>query len=152
MDTTFLSLPANRDRILNIIAALLVFLFIYTAVSKLTNFTEFQQQMKNQALPAWLSKLSIWSLPAMEILTALLLINQKTRHMGLWLCMILLMTFTAYIAYVLFGLAGRLPCSCGGVLKAMSWRTHLLFNIFFLLLSAIGIKLINRERRTPGKL
>jgi hypothetical protein len=56
----------------------------------------------------------------------------------------LMLIFTFYIAYMI-GFAAQLPCSCGGVLKEMSWKQHLFFNIGFTLLSLAGI-LLQRKR------
>ncbi|WP_354357539.1 MauE/DoxX family redox-associated membrane protein [Pedobacter sp. UYP30] len=57
--------------------------------------------------------------------------------------MITLTIFTLYIAIVMTGIFGRIPCSCGGILKNMSYATHLLFNVFFIALSHIGLVLEN---------
>ncbi len=142
---------ANHRKILVVIASLLVLLFVYTAVSKLLVFDVFKKQMVNQAIPSWLSAALIWTLPEIELLTSVLLLTQRFRMAGLWLSLVLMSLFTAYIAYILTGLAGRQPCSCGGVLQVLGWKAHLVFNIFFLLLSVTGIYIANRERRLLGK-
>jgi hypothetical protein len=66
---------------------------------------------------------------------------------GFYLSALLLIIFTGYIALVLLNYFGRVPCSCGGVIRTLGWGLHLIFNVFFLLLSFLGIYLINRERR-----
>jgi hypothetical protein len=38
------------------------------------------------------------------------------------------------------------PCSCGGVLVRLSWRQHVLFNMFFLLVCGSGIVLERKHR------
>ncbi|MBS1567215.1 MAG: hypothetical protein JST39_22720 [Bacteroidetes bacterium] len=45
--------------------------------------------------------------------------------------------FTGYVA-VMLSLSYYLPCSCGGILQALSWQGHLVFNVFFTLLAAAG--------------
>jgi hypothetical protein len=52
----------------------------------------------------------------------------------------------------------KLPCSCGGVLKNLSWKEHLMFNFCFTAIAFIGWRFskknkdfiaINRLSRTP---
>lgn len=113
-------------------------------------FGRFQGQMHNQTLPYWLATTLIWSLPEIELITALLLVFSFTRLVGLYASLLLMAVFTGYIALVLLQVFSRVPCSCGGVLKMMGWKVHFFFNIFFLLLSYTGIVLLNRERRAGG--
>jgi hypothetical protein len=42
--------------------------------------------------------------------------------------------------------AEHLPCNCGGVLQKMNWRQHLIFNLFFICLSLIGIRLYQSNK------
>ncbi|WP_372976114.1 MauE/DoxX family redox-associated membrane protein [Mucilaginibacter sp.] len=138
---------SNRISFQDVVAFFLIVLFIYTAVSKLLDFSQFQKQMELQTLPAWLQLVLIWSLPTIEIITGLLLMFIRTRMVGFYLSALLLIIFTGYIALVLLNYFGRVPCSCGGVIRTLGWGLHLIFNVFFLLLSFLGIYLINRERR-----
>jgi hypothetical protein len=138
----------KRTLILDIISTLLVILFIYTAVSKLINLTEFREQMQNQEIPKWLARVLVIALPPVEVLTALLLVFSRTRMAGLWVSAVLLFLFTGYIGLVVLGSYGRTPCSCGGVLRSMGWNTHLVFNLFFLLSTCYAISLMYRERRS----
>jgi putative oxidoreductase len=120
-------------------------------MSKLMDFEQFKTQMFNQALPREVATILIWTLPGLELLTAVMLFFEQTRLLGYYLSAVLLCLFTAYIALVLLHSFSRIPCSCGGVIKALGWKTHLVFNLFFLLLSILGIFIINRERRVIGK-
>ncbi|MCW3118108.1 MAG: hypothetical protein JWM28_2190 [Chitinophagaceae bacterium] len=136
---------------LDIISFLLILLFIYTAVSKLIDFNQFKGQMYNQTLPRAVAKLLIWTLPEIEILTGLLLLFEKTKPYGFYLSLILMILFTGYIILVVLNYFGRVPCSCGGVIKYLGWKLHLIFNLFFLLLSILAIFITNRERGLVGK-
>ncbi|WP_353959040.1 MauE/DoxX family redox-associated membrane protein [Mucilaginibacter myungsuensis] len=131
------------------ISALLILLFVYTAVSKLLDMQAFREQMYNQEFPAWLADLLITTLPALEIVTAVLILFQRTRLTGLMISFLLMVLFTTYILLVIAGYYDRTPCSCGGVLRSMGWTTHLLFNLFFTLISFLGIRWSIRERRSP---
>lgn len=140
----------KRTLLIDIIAFLLIFLFVYTAVSKSVDFDKFQGQMHNQTLPSWLATMLIWTLPEIELIVAFLLIFSLTRQAGLYASLLLMAVFTGYIGLVLLHVFSRVPCSCGGVLKIMGWKVHFFFNVFFLLLSCFGIVLMNRERGAGG--
>ena len=129
---------------------LLILLFVYTALSKLMDFQLFQSQMYNQTLPHGIATFLIWTLPGIELITGGLLFFENTRLYGFYLSSILMMLFTIYIGLVLLNFFDRVPCSCGGVIKALGWKLHFVFNIFFLLLSFIGIYITYRERRLVG--
>jgi putative oxidoreductase len=137
----------KTNTLLQVISALLILLFVYTAVSKLLDFKQFEKQMYNQTVPHDLATVLIWTVPEVEIIAAFMLFFQRTRAYGLYLSGVLMFLFTGYIALVLLKFFGRVPCSCGGVMKQLGWRWHLIFNLFFLLLSFIGIYFTNRERR-----
>lgn len=141
----------RRINIIDIISFLLILLFVYTAMSKLLDFEQFKTQMFNQALPREVTTTLIWTLPGFELLTALMLLFERTRLLGYYMSAILLCLFTAYIALVLLHSFSHIPCSCGGVIKSLDWKMHLVFNLFFLLLSILGIFIINRERRVIGE-
>jgi putative oxidoreductase len=146
---TGIKLPGNVAA--TIIQALLILLFIYTATSKLINFDQFKGEMYNQTLPHEVATVLIWTLPGIEILAAMLLLFERTQPVGYYLSALLLSLFTGYVSLVLLNFFSRVPCSCGGVIKALGWKMHLIFNLFFLLLSILGIFITNRERRLPGK-
>jgi len=131
----------HKEQILIYSCTLLVFLWIYTAFSKLVDLKDFKHQLANQTFGKRTATLLLWFIPSSEITAAVLLLFRKTRFVGLMLSALLMLLFTAYIALVLLGYYDRTPCSCGGVLKAMGWQMHLWFNVLFLTLSALGIYL-----------
>lgn len=128
-----------------LIAAALVMLFCYTAVSKLYDVEEFRRQLANQELPGWVKGPLVWLIPGSELLFSLLLSFAVTRLAGLYGSAILMAMFTGYMALVYFGYFDRVPCSCGGVLRSMGFGVHLLFNLFFLALSLSGIYLFHQK-------
>lgn len=118
------------------ISFLLILLFVYAAITKLSDYTSFRQQIVRSPYISFFSDLA-WSLPTAELITALLLAFKPLRLAGLLASFFLMLVFTLYVGIILLG-GHHLPCSCGGVLKNMTWKQHLLFNTFFLLLSALG--------------
>lgn len=139
---------------IEVTTALFVLLFIYTAIMKLRDIPFFIGSMNHSPiLRPYAPFLSVY-IPAVELILAILLIFPDTRYAGLVCASLLMLIFTAYIAYILLS-SDQLPCSCGGVIQQMKWPAHLIFNILFLLMGASSIVLknqliaINRSSRTP---
>lgn len=129
----------KRSTILEIICSLLILLFLYASVSKWLNFREFILDIHNQPFPGWLATSIVWFLPPVEILIALTLLFEKTRTIGLWAALILMTIFTIYTGAILLHFFNRVPCGCGGVIRGLTWAQHLIFNLFFVAVSGIGI-------------
>lgn len=126
--------------LLKISCAILILLWVYTALNKLIDLQEFRLQLNNQNFSKTTAALLLYLIPISELLAVLLLLFKKTISIGLTLSTILLTIFTAYIFLVLIGFYDKIPCSCGGVLKEMGWTAHLFFNLFFLSLNLIALK------------
>ncbi len=136
---------------------LLIFLFTYTGLSKLMDHNTFEVTILQSPIIKHQGAIISWLIPVSELLTVVLLLLSKYRQTGLLLSLLLLTMFTAYIAYMLF-FVSNLPCSCGGILKELSWSNHLLFNSFIIVLILVSLfsntrhKLfiaINRTSRKP---
>ena len=137
----------KTNQLLSVIAALLILLFVYTAVSKMMAPADFKGQLALQALPGAIKPLLFWLLPVLELAAAAALSFNATRLAGFWLSAFLMLAFTAYVLLVLLRVFGKVPCACGGVISSLGWKGHLLFNLFFLLLSVTGLIYTYRERR-----
>jgi len=132
-------------------AALLIFVFFYTALSKFNNLALFNFAISKSPLLKNISGFVVWTLPTVEVLVSLLLVFPGSRETGLQLSFGLLSVFTIYISYMLL-FFNTLPCSCGGVIRQMSWSQHLLFNTFLLLVTLLSILFINKPNypKTQG--
>lgn len=119
------------------IAALLILLFTYTALTKFFEFNLFVGVLRKSPLIKGYAPVVAWLLPITELVISLLLLLPATRQRGLYASSIIMTVFTLYIGYMLL-FAPELPCSCGGVLQQLTWQQHLLFNIFFTVLSITG--------------
>lgn len=136
------TLPAkHRSPVFQLICILLVILWSYAALSKLSDYEESRRQMLNQVFPVWMAEVLTWLVPLTELLLALSLLWKRVQRKALLFSRNLLLLFTAYIAITMSNAFGRIPCSCGGILKDMGYWTHFFFNLFFVALSAIAIKL-----------
>ncbi|MEJ8841887.1 MauE/DoxX family redox-associated membrane protein [Lacibacter sp. H375] len=119
-------------------SSLLILLFTYTAISKLTDYEKFVRVLDESPLIHKGADTIAWLLPVTELIVVLLLFFERTRRMGLYASLALLTVFTIYIGCMLLFVA-ELPCNCGGVLNKMSWQQHLFFNAGFLVINVIGI-------------
>lgn len=118
--------------------SLLVLLWVYAALSKWLDFDLFVAQLQHAHLPSWMAIPLSTGIPLVELTVAGLLLHQRSRNTGLIASVALLVLFTGYIAIMLAG-DKKLPCSCGGVLNALSWEEHLLFNAAFIVIGLVGL-------------
>jgi uncharacterized membrane protein YphA (DoxX/SURF4 family) len=130
---------------IEIACSLLILLFIYAAFSKLFDYKTFQQQLKASALLHPFFPILAWAVPLIEIGISLMLIIDRTRLLGLYASLLILLLFTIYIIIMLFSVS-HLPCSCGGIIKKLSWRQHIAFNSAFIFLTALTIQLLKKQK------
>lgn len=130
----------RKENLLFAIVSLFVLLFLYTAMSKILDYNEFRIQLGQSPLLSSFSGYAAWLVPTTELVVAVMLIFKRSRLAGLYASFALMTMFSAYIVSITrFG--RFVPCSCGGVLKDMSWNAHLVFNLLFVTLGFIGILL-----------
>ena len=135
----------KRKLVIEILASLLILLFVYASVSKWLDFQTFIGQMDNQPFPNWMTPALVWIIPISEILISLLLMIGKTQLLGFRAAFVLMLLFTLYTALVLLKVFSRVPCSCGGVIDKLNWNQHLVFNVFFLGVAFTGMTLKRKE-------
>ncbi|HEY0679432.1 MAG TPA: MauE/DoxX family redox-associated membrane protein [Chitinophagaceae bacterium] len=122
------------------ISALLILLFVYTAVSKIFEGPRFAGALSKSTLIADYATTLAVALPAVELVIALFLLSPRWRTLGLYASAFIMTVFTMYLAYMII-FAPTLPCTCGGVLRQLSWNQHLVFNSGFTMLAGLGIYL-----------
>ena len=138
----------------DIICALLVLLFLYTALSKLSDFDSFRGMLERSPLIGRYSVIVVWVLPVSELIVTALLLVPGWKLAGLYASLALLLLFTGYLLYILLFQSQHLPCSCGGILRKMTWKQHVVFNLFFIALCIAGIKQREKIKNTtyPSRL
>jgi hypothetical protein len=145
----------TRNAAILTICTLLAALFVYTGFNKLLDHELVKSQFgRSPFIQSMAGFLSV-AIPTVELIIAGLLCIPPVRFnysplgflalpharlLGLYLSFGLMFLFTCYV-YIMLAFSYDLPCSCGGVLAAMSWQTHLYFNSCFTLLAAIGVLL-----------
>ncbi|HEY8898294.1 MAG TPA: MauE/DoxX family redox-associated membrane protein [Niastella sp.] len=135
----------KRKIIIEIISSLLILLFLYASVSKWLAFKVFIGEMNNQPFPNWMTPWLVWSIPIVEVLIVIGLIFERTRLFAFYASLFLMGAFTIYTVTILLHAFRYIPCSCGGVIRKLTWPQHLVFNLFFVGISLLGIILKKRE-------
>ncbi len=130
---------------IEIICSLLALLFVYAAFSKLLEYDTFRIQVSNSPILKPFAAIIVWLIPTVELIIVVMLTIRHTRTAGLYSSFILLLVFTLYITGMLVS-GIHLPCSCGGIIQQLSWKQHLLFNLFFIVLTVIGIVLERKQK------
>ncbi|MEP7257955.1 MAG: MauE/DoxX family redox-associated membrane protein [Flavitalea sp.] len=128
----------KKETILNIIASLFIFLFIYAAVSKMADYQKFRVQLGQSPMLTAFAPLVAWLTPSIEVIIAIMLATQRWRLSALYASFSLMVMFSAYIIAIT-RFSEYVPCSCGGILEKMNWNQHLVFNMGFVALALIGI-------------
>lgn len=130
----------NRNTIVEIIASLFILLFAYTGINKFIAIDTLKGTLKEYPIIGDMPVLIAWGLPVIELLVSVLLFIPRTKLLGLYSAMALMISFTLYLGYMLV-FTPKLPCTCGGMLQQLSWTQHLIFNLLFIVLSVCGLLL-----------
>ena len=138
----------RRQVLLESISALLILLFLYASISKFLDFETFHHDLLNQPFPHSWTPFLVWFIPCSEIAISVLLIFERTRLLGFYASLALMGLFTIYSIAILLDFFAYVPCSCGGVIKHLTWPQHLVLNLFFLGLSISGVLI---QRKKPFK-
>jgi putative oxidoreductase len=131
----------KRQVVLECIAALLLLLFLYASVSKFLDFKRFIDEMNNQPLPNSWTPFLVWGIPFLEIAISAALLFEYTRLLALYASLVLMTLFTIYAIMILVHFFPYVPCSCGGVIRKLTWPQHLALNLFYVALSVLGLVL-----------
>lgn len=132
----------KKNIIIEAISILLILLFVYTGVSKMLTLYNFHRQLLHQPLTKDYASFLMIAVPLTELLIAACLLIPRFRKWGLYGSLILMGLFTTYVGYMIYIWPhNTLPCSCGGIIKQLTWRQHLVFNSIFTLLALTGILL-----------
>ncbi|MCZ4222916.1 MauE/DoxX family redox-associated membrane protein [Pedobacter rhodius] len=112
-----------------ILTYILFVLFLYTAVNKVTDYDNFLNELeKSPLIPRVFASAIAYMVIAVEFIISLGLLIEKTNRNSLAASGGLLLLFTVYIIMILL-YSPYVPCSCGGIISALSWTQHLILNI-----------------------
>lgn len=140
---------SKKQVLIECVCALLILLFLYASISKFLDFKTFTDQMNNQPLPNSWTPFLVWAIPLLEVGISVTLIFEYSRLLGLYASLALMVLFTLYTAIVLLHFFRYVPCSCGGVIRKLTWPQHLILNLTYVVLSLLGIILQRRKYFKP---
>ena len=132
----------NLHPFIIIVSGFLVILWVYSALSKLTNWDYFKHAMKIQVFPLWMCKILIYVIPALELALAISLLFNATRLYGMYASFFVMGMFTLYIGGAVFKWYDRYPCACGGLFGRLGWKRHFKVNIVLTLIAMAGVLLM----------
>jgi len=124
--------------IVDIATSVILFLFVYAALSKIQDFEKFRVELGKSPILNAFSHILAVVVPSFEVLLSVLLVIKRYQLFALYASFSLMVMFSAYIIVIL-KFSPYIPCSCGGILQNMTWNQHLVFNAVFVLLSAWAI-------------
>ncbi len=142
-----------RSRLLfqDFCAGAFILLWGYTALSKVFDFQETVVQLSKSPLIGSLATIVAIALPAIEFVLVGLLLAEKTKRVGLYFSLALMVAFTTYLI-VLLNFSYYIPCACGGIfghgimwngrtIFKLDWQGHIIFNLAFIILGILNILL-----------
>jgi hypothetical protein len=138
----------TENLIKQVVVFLLILLFTYTAVLKITSHEDFVLKLlKSSIIPTKSVRSLSYAIPGLEILTILLLLFRTLW--GLYFSFILMSAFSLYLV-LLNRYSNYSGCSCGGMLDALSFKAHLVLNLTYVFLSLTGIIVYSSKIRRPS--
>lgn len=146
----------SAENVVWFIAHLFIALFLYTALAKLINPPVFYGTLHASQLVKPFASFLTYAVPIVELLICIpLLFNEinvgartiPTRKIGLLAGGVLMLSFTIYITVMLLLFGDKLPCSCGGFVKELTWPAHIVFNLAFVGLAIWALLLIKRMNK-----
>ena len=136
-----------RDIFLVVASALILILFTYASLSKLIAYQKFIGEMNNQPIPKSWTPFLVRFIPSAELAVGVLLAFDRARILGFLVSAVFMLVFTVYTVVILLHGFDYIPCTCGGMIRALSWPQHLWLNSFFLLLSLAGLLMEIKKRQ-----
>ncbi len=133
-----------KNLIIQIISGSTILLFVYTGLNKLEAIGDFEHVLNKSPILHRFSTFLAWVIPIVELCISLVLIFPKTRYIGFLSAFIIMLLFTLYVGYMIMFIP-KLPCNCGGIMRALSWKQHLVFNAVFTVL--IFVALIAQKKK-----
>ena len=135
----------DRKFIVELIALLFTFLFVYAGVAKLLDVEKFRMQIGQSPILTEMAWFAAWFIPCTEIVISIFLVIRRFQLVGLFAAFGLMVMFTAYIISIL-QFSEHIPCACGRILQNLGWTGHLIFNVASILLAITGIVFHTRDQ------
>lgn len=137
----------TRNIIISAFSYMYVVMFIYAATSKFLDFGQFKIQLGQSPIITAYADWVAWGIPLTELVIAGLFLFPRLMLTAFYSSFSLMTMFTTYIILIL-NFSDYIPCSCGGILEKLGWTEHIVFNLVFIVIAAIGVFYLERNRST----
>ncbi len=121
-------------------ALILILTWVYTGLEKLIRFDQSRKAFLNQPMPNWLEEYLALTIPAIEVLIALLLLFSVTRWWGYLGSVLLLTVFITYVGLIWVGAFPRVPCNCAGIIESLGWAEHFVLDLGLIGVAVWGLR------------
>lgn len=129
--------------VIEVIASLLIVLFLYAAATQVVSHPAFQSQINRNLSNAALSGIIAWLIPAIQLAMVLLLWRPATRLAAFSCAMAIVSCYTVYLIMMLPA-AYKSFCNCGELWRQARLEVNILVNLAIILLAATAIILTGR--------
>ena len=134
---------------IEVIASLLIVLFLYAATTQVVSHPTFQSQINRSLSNAALSGIIAWLIPAIQLTMVFLLGRPATRLPAFSCSLAIVSCYTVYLVMMLPG-AYKSYCNCGELWREARLEINILVNVAIILLAATAIVLTGRfKENTP---
>ncbi|MDR0265385.1 MAG: hypothetical protein LBJ04_19370 [Sphingobacterium sp.] len=138
-----------QEFVLQVLTFALLCLWIYVGSKKVFTYAEFRASMIRQPFEDQYGFVLSDILPAVELATGILFIFERTKRLGFWLTLLLMLVFSAYVILALQDTWGSIPCDC--ILEfPISWKAHLWINGLVSIACIAGL-LLDWNIRKPSR-
>jgi hypothetical protein len=129
-----------KEKLITAICWICMALFLYTAYAKIVDHDRFLRGLTRVHIINGFAVFISFAVPTIEIFVALLLLIPQTVKSGLYSFILVMISFTIYIASAMMW-ENNLPCHCGGAIEKLSWSQHIWFNLAFILSAIVALRL-----------
>ena len=130
-----------KEKIITVLSWLCMALFFYTAYAKIIDHARFLKGLTRVHLISGFAVFTSFAVPIVEIIVALILLIPQTTKIGLYSFIAVMSSFTIYIISAMIW-EPHLPCHCGGAIEKLSWGQHIWFNLAFITIAIIALRLL----------
>ncbi|SEK24041.1 MauE/DoxX family redox-associated membrane protein [Parapedobacter koreensis] len=124
---------------LNIISGLIAIMFFYAVYVQLFNSEQKLSEKLKNVFSENAAGILAWLIPAILIITIILLVYKHTRLIGFWASFSLLVVFNVYLILVMDRVAVDGQLNYGGILDNVGLGWQVALNILFIALAILGI-------------
>ena len=132
-----------KESALQLLTFVFICLWIYVGSKKVFTYADYRSSMIKQPFDDQYEIVLSYILPVAELAIGMLFIFERTKTLGLWLTILLMLIFSVYVTLALLNIWGSIPCDC--ILEfTISWKAHLWINGIITLASIAGL-LLNKN-------